>query len=176
MFQKNYDLLNSYATICITWLFFYYCHCSSVTQNTQTFILSLLTHFPWGKIKVSLPWQCIFPLYLKCSAKEELFYYHHLFTFQLAFSLTSPLPIYTSTLNLQSHVAWPRKATQKRHMQGFFLYLFQFHYIISCHDPFIIIGWLIPSISSVPISPEDPNKYCLQNLRSSLSPYNSQIL
>lgn len=117
-----------------------------------------------------------FPLYLKCTAREELFYYHHLFTFQLAFSLTSSLPIYTSTLNIQSHVAWHRKATQKRHTQGFFLYLFQLHYRISCHDPFIIKNRLTASISAVPISPEDPNKYCLQNLRSALSPYNSQFL
>lgn len=52
-------------------------------------------------------------------------------------------PIYNSALDLQSHAACLRKAILKRHRQGSFLYLLQFHYILSCHDPFLLNSRLV---------------------------------
>lgn len=52
-------------------------------------------------------------------------------------------PIYNRAFDLQSHAACLREAILKRHMQGFFLYLLQFHYVLSCHDPFLLNSRLV---------------------------------
>lgn len=85
MFQKNYGSLSSYKTVYISWLL-KTCYCSSVTSEyTKDIILHLLSHFPLGKKKFITTKHNRGE---KSTAREWLFYYHHLYVFQLTFSWT----------------------------------------------------------------------------------------